>query len=96
MLFRSLNLGIFNLLPIPVLDGGMILMLLIEGTVRRDLSLKLKERIMQAGFALILLLAAFTVAASTMFRTLRDHDGDNVSRPGQADAEEASASFRPS
>ena len=42
-----------------------------------------------------LLLAAFTLAASTMFRTLRDRDGDNVSRPGRADAEEASASFRP-
>ena len=42
-----------------------------------------------------LLLAAFTLAASTMFRSLRDHDGDNVSRPGRADAEEASASFRP-
>lgn len=61
MAMISLNLGIFNLLPIPVLDGGMILMLLIEGAIRRDLSLKLKERIMQAGFALILLVAAFTI-----------------------------------
>jgi regulator of sigma E protease len=61
MAMISLNLGIFNLLPIPVLDGGMILMLMIEGTIRRDLSLKLKERIMQAGFALILLVAAFTI-----------------------------------
>lgn len=61
MAMISLNLGIFNLLPIPVLDGGMILMLMIEGTIRRDLSLKLKERVMQAGFALILLVAAFTI-----------------------------------
>jgi regulator of sigma E protease len=61
MAMISLNLGIFNLLPIPVLDGGMILMLLIEGTIRRDLSMKLKERVMQAGFALILLVAVFTI-----------------------------------
>jgi len=61
MAMISLNLGIFNLLPIPVLDGGMIVMLLIEGTIRRDLNMKLKERIMQAGFALILLVAAFTI-----------------------------------
>ena len=61
MAMISLNLGIFNLLPIPVLDGGMILMLMVEGTIRRDLGLKLKERVMQMGFALILLVAAFTI-----------------------------------
>ncbi|MSO19227.1 MAG: RIP metalloprotease RseP [Acidobacteria bacterium] len=57
----SLNLGIFNLLPIPVLDGGMILMLLIEGTIRRDLNLKLKERVTQVGFAFLMLIAVFTI-----------------------------------
>lgn len=41
-----------------------------------------------------LLLAVFTLAASSLFRTLREHDGDNVSRPDRTDAEEASASFR--
>src|SRR5215469_14814221 len=39
----SLNLGIFNLLPIPILDGGVILFLLIEGLMRRDISLAIKE-----------------------------------------------------
>jgi regulator of sigma E protease len=49
----SLQLGIMNLLPIPVLDGGHIMVLLIEGAARRDLSMKVKERIQQLGFALL-------------------------------------------
>ncbi len=53
----SLNLGIFNLLPIPIMDGGVITILLIEGLVRRDLSLKWRERIVQASVVLLLLLA---------------------------------------
>ncbi|HMD96195.1 MAG TPA: RIP metalloprotease RseP [Terriglobia bacterium] len=59
--FISLQLGIFNLLPIPVLDGGQILLLLIEAVIRRDLSVAVKERILQAGIAFLLLLVAFTV-----------------------------------
>ncbi len=57
--FISLNLGLFNLLPIPVLDGGVILLLLIEGLIRRDLSVQLKERFLQAGFLFLLLLVVF-------------------------------------
>ncbi len=53
----SLNLGIFNLLPIPVLDGGVISIILIETIIRRDLSLRLRERITQVGFAMLILLA---------------------------------------
>jgi regulator of sigma E protease len=49
----SLQLGVMNLLPIPVLDGGHIMVLLIEGVVRRDLSIRVKERIQQLGFALL-------------------------------------------
>src|SRR5439155_7319030 len=45
MAMISLQLGIMNLLPIPVLDGGHIMILLIEGAARRDLSLRVKERI---------------------------------------------------
>jgi len=59
--FISLELGIFNLLPIPVLDGGQILLLAIESVIRRDLSLAVKERILQFGIAFLLLLVAFTV-----------------------------------
>ncbi len=55
--FISLQLGIFNLLPIPILDGGVILLLLIEGAIRRDLSLEFKERVVQVGLVLLLLLA---------------------------------------
>lgn len=49
----SLQLGIMNLLPIPVLDGGHIMILLIEGVARRELSLRVKERIQQVGFAVL-------------------------------------------
>jgi len=51
MALISLQLGIMNLLPIPVLDGGHIMILLIEGVVGHDLSLRVKERIQQVGFA---------------------------------------------
>ena len=53
MAMISLQLGIMNLLPIPVLDGGHIMILLIEGVARRDLSLRVKERIQQVGFAVL-------------------------------------------
>ncbi len=59
MAMISLNLGIMNLLPIPILDGGMILLLLIEGTLQRDLNQQLKERIYQAAFVAILLFFVF-------------------------------------
>jgi regulator of sigma E protease len=57
----SLNLGIFNLFPIPVLDGGLILLLLIEGVMRRDLSRPMKERITQVGFAFLMLIFVFVI-----------------------------------
>jgi regulator of sigma E protease len=57
----SLNLGIFNLLPIPILDGGMILMLLIEGLLRRDISIRIKERIYQTAFVFLVLFAVVVI-----------------------------------
>lgn len=57
----SLQLGVFNLLPIPILDGGVIALLIIEGLIQRDLSLRLKEKIVQAGFVLLILLMGFVV-----------------------------------
>jgi regulator of sigma E protease len=55
MALLSLNLGILNLLPIPILDGGHILMLGVEGMMRKDLSLKIKERIITVGMVFLLL-----------------------------------------
>ena len=57
----SLNLGIFNLFPIPILDGGVILLLLIESLMRRDISLHIKERIYQAAFVFLLLFAVMVI-----------------------------------
>jgi regulator of sigma E protease len=56
MALVSLQLGVINLMPFPVLDGGHIFILLVEGAIRRDLSLRIKERLMQVGFYLLLLL----------------------------------------
>ena len=52
----SLNLGIVNLLPIPILDGGVITIILIESIFRHNLSLKVRERVAQIGFAMVILL----------------------------------------
>jgi len=59
MAMISLNLGILNLLPIPILDGGHILMLAIEGLLRRELSVRFKERFVQVG--LVFLLVVFAI-----------------------------------
>jgi len=55
MAMISLNLGIFNLLPIPILDGGVILLLIIEAVIRRDINVRIKERIYQTAFVFLLL-----------------------------------------
>jgi regulator of sigma E protease len=52
----SLQLGIFNLLPIPILDGGHLTIIAFESLVRRDLSIRVKERILEVGFYLLILL----------------------------------------
>lgn len=59
MAMVSLNLAVFNLLPIPILDGGVILLLLIEMIFRRDLSLNAKEMIFRVGFAFLMFLVVF-------------------------------------
>jgi len=57
----SLNLAIFNLLPIPILDGGVILLLLIEMLIRRDLSLAFKEAVFKLGFVFLMMVVAFVL-----------------------------------
>ncbi len=59
--FISLQLGIFNLFPIPILDGGMITLILIEAVLRKDLSQKVKERIFQVGFIFLILLMGVVI-----------------------------------
>ncbi len=63
----SLNLGLFNLLPFPVLDGGMILFLLIEAIRRKDVSLRVKERIYTAA-ALVLVAFAVLITSSDLLK----------------------------
>jgi regulator of sigma E protease len=57
----SLNLAIFNLLPIPILDGGVILLLLVEIFMRRDLSLRVKETVFKLGFVFLMAVVAFVL-----------------------------------
>lgn len=57
----SLNLAIFNLLPIPILDGGLILMLLIEMLMRRDLSLNVKEAVFKVGMVFLMMVVVFVL-----------------------------------
>ena len=57
----SLNLGLLNLLPIPILDGGHVLLLLIESGMRRDLSIAFKERFVQVGLVFLLGVFAFVM-----------------------------------
>ncbi len=56
MAMISLNLGLLNLMPIPVLDGGHIAILAMEGVSRRDFSMKVKEKMLLAGFVLLVTL----------------------------------------
>jgi regulator of sigma E protease len=57
----SLNLGIVNLMPFPILDGGLIILLLIESVIRRDIGINVKERIYQAAFVVIVAFMAFLI-----------------------------------
>ena len=56
MAMISLNLGLLNLMPIPVLDGGHIFILALEGLARRDFSMKVKEKMLIAGFVVLVML----------------------------------------
>jgi regulator of sigma E protease len=52
----SLNLGLLNLLPIPILDGGHIAIMALEGVARRDFSMRVKEKMLLAGFVVLMML----------------------------------------
>ena len=59
--FLSISIGLMNLLPIPVLDGGHIAILLVESVIRRDLPLQVKERFTQLGFVFLMMLMAVVI-----------------------------------
>lgn len=61
MAMVSLNLAVFNLLPIPILDGGVILLLLVEMVLRRDLSLQVKEAVIKVGFVFLMAVVVFVL-----------------------------------
>jgi regulator of sigma E protease len=61
MAMISLQLGLFNLLPIPILDGGLIAMLLIESVMRRDINEGIKLRLYQAAFVCLVLFASMVI-----------------------------------
>ncbi len=66
MALISLNLGILNLFPIPIMDGGVILLLAIEGAMRRDINARLKERIYQAAFVFLIVFAGIVIASDVL------------------------------
>jgi regulator of sigma E protease len=57
----SINLAMFNLLPLPILDGGMIFFLLIESVIGRDFPMHVKERVYQVAFVCFVLFAAVVI-----------------------------------
>jgi regulator of sigma E protease len=86
--FLSLNLGIFNLLPIPVLDGGAIFLLLIEGllaTVGMTISTRVRDRIQQVGFVMVLLLMVFVITNDVLKTFSRSSTSDKpaATTPGK-------------
>jgi regulator of sigma E protease len=61
MAFVSLQLAIFNLLPIPILDGGTLLLLLIEMLMQREVSIQVKETVFKLGFVFLMMLVVFVI-----------------------------------
>jgi regulator of sigma E protease len=83
MALLSLNLGIFNLFPIPVLDGGHIFMLMLEGLlglVGYKLSLSLKEKMLQVGFVMLVLLMGFVII-NDISKFFTQRETPSVSQP---------------
>jgi regulator of sigma E protease len=57
----SLSLAILNIMPFPVLDGGHLVMILIEAAIKREIPIKIKMAIQNTGLVLLLLLMAFII-----------------------------------
>ena len=91
-----LQLGVINLLPIPVLDGGHIFILVIEGLMRRDFSMKMKERVMQFGFIVLLLIMGGVIFLDIdkmgFFKSLSVSRTSGATRRGRSSRRDCSAS----
>ena len=61
MALVSLNLAIFNLLPIPILDGGTLLMLVVEMLIQREMSMQVKETVFKFGFVFLMMIVVFVI-----------------------------------
>jgi regulator of sigma E protease len=61
MAMVSLNLAVINLLPIPIMDGGVVLMLLVEMIMRKDMSMPVKEVVFKLGFVFLMVVMAFVL-----------------------------------
>src|SRR5579875_822792 len=70
MAFLSLNLGFVNLLPVPIMDGGHVVIFALEGALRRDLSVRVKERLVAVGLVYLLGLLAFVTYNDVVLRVL--------------------------
>ena len=90
MTMVSLNLAIFNLLPIPILDGGVILMLLIEMIRRQDLSLQLKEAVFKVGFAFLMMVVVFVI-----YNDISKSRGESAPSPPQPQQQQQPAGAKP-
>ncbi len=84
----SLNLGVFNLLPIPVLDGGLIFMILLEGLLGvfgLPLTMRIKERMMQVGMVMLMLLMGFVIFNDISKQFTRRSTPQAVEQPKDSD-----------
>ncbi len=61
MALISLNLAVFNLLPIPILDGGTLLLLIIEMLLQREVSVQVKETVFKIGFVCLMAIVVFAI-----------------------------------
>ena len=92
--FLSLNLGVMNLLPIPVLDGGAIFLLIIEGAlalIGMSISRVVRVRIQQVGFVVVLLLMVFVITNDILKQVSisRGNSGSNAPAASPAPASPA-------
>lgn len=86
--FISMQLGLFNLLPIPVIDGGQIVILLSEMVARRDIPMRIRERVLQFGFVFIILFAVSVLALDVYKQVMLTARGQTIESSTPAAREE--------